>query len=100
MTLYHTEDNLTTCAGYEIDLDTSTAAKVVLRTLRKNGVVIFETDDGEHYPVLNELEEIAGAIGLEAWRQSDHRLILIDVDHPSVKTIRKLLTQSDWKRGD
>lgn len=88
MRVFATEiKDLTTVAGYECPKSTSTPTRKILRKLKKEGVVVFEHDDGEGLWTRDELIEIAGAIGLP-YHLEPYRLTLFDEEFWNQKVIR------------
>jgi uncharacterized protein YaiI (UPF0178 family) len=83
--------------GFEIPKATDKSTRKVLRTLRKNGVVIFTHDDGMAAITRDELVQIAGAIGLICVEQS-HQVLLMTEKMGKRSTIKghKLKTSKNF----
>ncbi len=71
--------DLTTIHGFEAPKTTSETARRVLKRLKRDGFVYVEVDDGPNYPVVAELAQLLGAIGIPyQCSNGDHNLVAWD----------------------
>ena len=94
------EKDLTICCGYEVPKCTTRLARRILKKLREHNMVIFQTDDGITLPVVEELKNIAGAIGIKFYEEQDGHCITLVQKKPSVCScsITKSEEEDLWAR--
>jgi hypothetical protein len=66
--------------GYEIPKNSHRLTKKVLKRLERDGVVYVTHDDGEGRIAREELEKIAGAIGLRFLADNGYEFVIFDED--------------------
>lgn len=66
--------------GYEIPKNSHRLTKKVLKRLEQDGVVYVIHDDGEGRIAREELEKIAGAIGLRFMADNGYEFAIVDED--------------------
>lgn len=71
--------------GYEVPYNIHRLTKKVLRRLRRDGIVVVNYDDGFGRIAAEELENIAGAIGLTFTHVRNHQFIVFDEDSGKVQ---------------
>lgn len=75
--------------GYEVPKNIHRLTKMVLRKLSKDGIVIVHYDDQFGRVAMEQLEEIAGAIGLTFSHVCNHHFIIAD-EHAAKRMVMEL----------
>jgi spermidine synthase len=82
--------------GYEVPYNIHRLTKKVLRRLKRDGIVVVNYDDSFGRVAAEELEDIAGAIGLTFAHVRNHQFIIADEDGGLVKAMSLDSIDSDF----
>jgi spermidine synthase len=82
--------------GYEVPCTIHRLTKKVLRRLKRDGIVVVNYDDSFGRVAAEELEDIAGAIGLTFAHVRNHQFIIADEDGGLVKAMSLDSIDSDF----
>ena len=82
--------------GYEVPCTIHRLTKKVLRRLKRDGIVVVNYDDSYGRIAAEELEDIAGAIGLTFSHVRNHQFIICDEDGGQVKAMELESLDSDF----
>ncbi len=92
------EEKTITVARYECPESTYPQTKRMLRKLRKDGILIFNHDDGPANVTRHELMEIAGAIGIDYYENPHNPYEVVLIDSKTIKPVDGAMNirDSDW----
>lgn len=82
--------------GYEVPFNIRRLTKKVLRRLRRDGIVVVNYDDQYGRISMEELEDIAGAIGLTFAHVRNHQFIIADEDGGKIRAMELESIDSDF----
>lgn len=82
--------------GYEVPYNIHRLTKKVLRRLRHDGIVVVYCDDQYGRIAMEELVDIAGAIGLTFAHVANHQFIIADENGGQIKTMELESIDSDF----
>ena len=85
--------------GYEVPYTIHRLTKKVLRRLKHDGIVVVNYDDSFGRVAAEELEEIAGAIGLTFAHVRNHQFVIVDEDGGKVKAMELESEDQDFDNG-
>lgn len=83
--------------GYEVPYNIHRLTKKVLRRLRREGIVFVNYDDNYGRVAMEELEDIAGAIGLAFAHTRNHQFVIVDEDGGKVRSMELESEESDFE---
>jgi hypothetical protein len=90
------EGYLVDYCGYEVPYNIHRLTKKVLSRLKRDGIVVVNYDDQYGRISMEELEDIAGAIGLTFAHVRNHQFIIADEDGGLVKAMSLDSIDSDF----
>lgn len=82
--------------GYEVPYNIHRMTKKVLRRLKRDGIVVVNYDDQYGRISMEELEDIAGAIGLTFAHVRNHQFIIADEDGGKIRAMELESIDSDF----
>lgn len=82
--------------GYEVPYNIHRLTKKVLRRLKRDGIVVVNYDDQYGRIAAEELEDIAGAIGLTFSHVRNHQFVIMDEDGGLVNAMELESIDSDF----
>lgn len=82
--------------GYEVPYNIHRMTKKVLRRLKRDGIVVVNYDDQYGRIAAEELEDIAGAIGLTFAHVRNHQFVIVDEDGGKVRAMELESLDSDF----
>lgn len=88
---------LVDCCGYEVPYNIHRLTKKVLRRLKQSGIVVVNYDDQYGRVAAEELENIAGAIGLTFAHVRNHQFVIVDEDGGLVNAMELESIESDFE---
>jgi hypothetical protein len=82
--------------GYEVPYNIHRLTKKVLRRLRRDGIVVVNYDDAFGRVAAEEIEDIAGAIGLTFAHVRNHQFVVVDEDGGKVRAMELESEDADF----
>ena len=82
--------------GYEVPYNIHRLTKKVLRRLKRDGIVVVNYDDSYGRIAMEELENIAGAIGLTFTHVRNHQFVIVDEDGGKIRAMELESIDSDF----
>lgn len=85
--------------GYEVPYNIHRLTKKILRRLQRDGIVVVNYDDNFGRVAAEEMENIAGAIGLTFSHVRNHQFIVVDEDGGKIKALELESEDSDFPKA-